>query len=82
MANSVPVVTTRCGALPDAVGDAGVLVDEEDIEGLVHAIADMIYDSHRREAFTGAGRARVLEQFSTDAVAEKTVAFWQDLGQP
>jgi glycosyltransferase involved in cell wall biosynthesis len=42
MAHGCPVIAARCGALPEIVGNAGNLVDPDDIEqivGSIHAIA-------------------------------------------
>lgn len=44
MTVGVPVVASNRGALPEVVGDAGVLVDPADVEGLVNAMERMLSD--------------------------------------
>jgi glycosyltransferase involved in cell wall biosynthesis len=59
LAGCVPVVT-RAGALPEVVGDAGVLLDSPDPEEVARGVAEAL------ELPRGAGeraRARVLEHF-------------------
>jgi alpha-1,3-rhamnosyl/mannosyltransferase len=48
MSVGVPVVAARRGALPEVLGDAGMLVDPDDIEGLAAAILAMSVDHARR----------------------------------
>lgn len=44
MTLGVPVVAANRGALPEVLGDAGLLVDPEDAEGMAIAIARMLED--------------------------------------
>ena len=44
MAAGVPVVTARAGALPEAVGDAAVLVDPTDVDALADALSRVLTD--------------------------------------
>lgn len=39
MTLGVPVVASHCGAIPEVVGDAGILLDPEDRQGWIQAIA-------------------------------------------
>ena len=45
-------------ALPEVVGDAGVLVDPDDIDGWVAAIDAIMGDPERRSALVEAGLSR------------------------
>ncbi|HEY7107110.1 MAG TPA: glycosyltransferase family 1 protein [Acidimicrobiia bacterium] len=58
MAAGVPVVTTRGGALPEAVGDAALLVDPGDTDGLADALARAVGDEGLRRTLASRGRAR------------------------
>jgi glycosyltransferase involved in cell wall biosynthesis len=62
MACGTPVVASNRGGVPDAAGDAGILFDPEDPEGLAHRIRELLDDPHRsREAVTrGFWRTREL----------------------
>lgn len=62
LAGCIPV-TTRAGALPEVVGDAGVLVDDADPRGLATAIEQALdWDDGAREK----ARRRVLDNFGLD----------------
>jgi glycosyltransferase involved in cell wall biosynthesis len=79
MAYGVAVVATDSGALPELVGDAGRIVPEEDVPALTAALQELYADRSECERLGAAGRRRVLEQFSDDAIAGKTLAFWHSL---
>ncbi|HET8649658.1 MAG TPA: glycosyltransferase [Gemmatimonadales bacterium] len=79
MARSVPVVATRSGALPDVVGSAGLLVPEDDVPALTGALQELHDDAALRGILGAEGRRRVLSQFSDEAVARRTLAFWRSL---
>ena len=63
MACGVPVVSTDGGALPEVVGDAGVIVPAKNAEALAAGIAGLLEDKAHREALGRAGRERILEKF-------------------
>jgi glycosyltransferase involved in cell wall biosynthesis len=79
MAHGVAVVATDSGALPDLIGDAGRVIPEEDVPALAAALQQLYADRSECERLGAAGRRRVLEQFSDDAIAGKTLAFWRSL---
>ncbi len=62
MACGVPVVAARVGGLPEAVGEAGVLVDGHDPDDWADVLADLLADPAARERWGAAGaeRARSL----------------------
>lgn len=59
MAAGVPVMTTRGGALPEAVGDAAVLADPYDVDDLAAALQRVCDDDALRADLIAKGRARV-----------------------
>jgi glycosyltransferase involved in cell wall biosynthesis len=63
MASGIPVISTRLNSIPELVGDAGLLVDAGDVEGLRAALEELISDPARRAAMGAAGRARAEERF-------------------
>lgn len=77
MACRVPLVATRAGALPEVVGDAGVLVPPRDAGALATAIGSLLRDKSQRVALGAAGRRRVLNHFTWRAAAEATVAAYR-----
>ncbi|HYI44795.1 MAG TPA: glycosyltransferase family 4 protein [Actinomycetota bacterium] len=73
MACRVPLVATRAGALPEVVGDAGVLVPPRDAGALATAILELLRDKSQRVALAASGRRRVLDHFTWRAAAAATV---------
>lgn len=68
MACGTPVVSTDGGALPEVVGDAGVIVPAGDAEALRGAIDALLRDPVRREALAAAGLRRVRRHYHWDTV--------------
>ena len=78
MAHEVAVVGTNAGATPEVIGDAGVVVPADDSLALAAALRRLAAPDQRRP-LAQAGRARAMQLFSDDAVAERTLAFWKEL---
>lgn len=78
MAHEVAVIASDTGVLPELIGAAGIVAPAGEVEPLAAAIGE-IFDPARRGVLARAARARALELYSDDAVAERTVAFWQSL---
>ncbi len=77
MACGVPVVSTDGGALPEVVGDAGVIVPAKSADALAHGLAELLRNETRRKALAEAGRTRVCEQFSWERAAERMTAHYR-----
>jgi glycosyltransferase involved in cell wall biosynthesis len=65
------VATVRNTALPEIVGDAGLLADAEDPESLAQAMTRLLRDEALRRKLGEAGRARVERLFAWDRIAEQ-----------
>jgi glycosyltransferase involved in cell wall biosynthesis len=61
MAAGLPVVAYDQGAVPEVLGDAGVLVASRDPYALADAIGSLLADPTRRTALAEAGRRRFVE---------------------
>lgn len=83
MAAGVPVVTTSVGNLPHLLdhGRAGILVPSEDAGALATALGDLLRNPERRLALGAAARARYLEAFTPERMAEETMAVWDAVWQ-
>ena len=72
MAAGLPVVAFDQGAVPEVLGDAGVLVTTRDPYEVADAIADLLDDGARRADLAEAGQQRVAE-LELDTTAERFV---------
>lgn len=70
MACGTPVVVTDGGALPEVVGDAGMIVRAGCGDSLKLAIDGLLRDSEQRAAMAAAGLARVREHYCWTRVGE------------
>lgn len=73
MAAGTPVVAARSGALPETVGDAGLLIDPDDVDAFSSAAVDVATDEELHARLARAGRARARE-FSWTRTADLTDA--------
>lgn len=72
MSCGTPLVASAAGALPEVVGDAGVLVEPGDVEQLVTHIGRLLDDPAERSRLSGVARRRAIDRFSWVAVARAT----------
>ena len=79
MACGVPVVSTTGGALPEVVGDAGVLVPPGDDQALAAAILGLLRDQDKAAALGCKGYRRIQEHFTWKKAAEKTVDAYREV---
>lgn len=77
MACGVPVVATDGGALPEVVGDAGVIVPAGDALALERAIAALLEDPIRCQQLAERGRQRIVERFSWTVCAREMEALYR-----
>jgi len=74
MACGVPVISTTGGALPEVVGDAGILIPPADPEALVKALFSVLDHPEYAQKLSQAGYRRVQNHLTWHAAAKKTVA--------
>jgi glycosyltransferase involved in cell wall biosynthesis len=81
MAAGKPVVATAVGGIPELVVDGvtGILVPPEDARALAEAIMGMLSHDERAKAMGEAGRQRVQQYFSMDAMIAKTEDLYHHL---
>ncbi len=78
MACGIPVLASTYGALPEVVGEAGVLVDPTDVGAIADAIRDLNDDPARRDRLAALALDRA-GLFTWDAVARSLLAVFDDL---
>jgi glycosyltransferase involved in cell wall biosynthesis len=81
MAAGKPVVATAVGGVRELVVDevTGIFVPPRDATALADAIMLLLSDKKRALAMGAAGRERVLQRFSMDAMLSKTEALYHEL---
>ncbi len=78
MACGTPVISTTAGALPEVVGDAGILVPPGDTRAIVEAMKALLDDENRRRQLGELGKARVAGLFNWDNAAKETADVYRD----
>lgn len=78
MACGCPVISSDRSGLPEVVGDAGLLVDPTDHEGIGAAIGALLSDDDRRRTLRERALARAAE-LSWAHVATRTVAVYREV---
>jgi glycosyltransferase involved in cell wall biosynthesis len=73
MAAGVPVIGSSSGAIPEVIGDAGLVVAERNPVALAHAIDRLTTDRALRQELAARGRRRAQRLFAWDQVARATV---------
>lgn len=63
MASGLPVVGSDSGGIPEAVGDAGMLVPERDVQALAGRLVAVLGDPALRERMGAAARGRIVARF-------------------
>jgi glycosyltransferase involved in cell wall biosynthesis len=77
MACGTPVVVSNRAALPELVGEAGVLVDPENVNALAQAMTRVVTDRAAAADLRRSGLAR-SRQFSWEETAQRTVRVYRD----
>jgi glycosyltransferase involved in cell wall biosynthesis len=79
MAHGVTVMGSSSGAIPEVIGDAGVIVPEGDELALREALEQLATDRKNLRRLAERGNERVRQLYTDDAIAERTIAFWKSL---
>lgn len=79
MACGVPVVSSDGGALPEVVGDAGVIVPARNVDALAEAIDCLLREPGRRGELGAMGRQRILDQFCWNVCAAQMVDYYREV---
>jgi glycosyltransferase involved in cell wall biosynthesis len=79
MACDVITIGARSGAIPEVIGDAGLLFAEGSVEELQAHLQRLIDDVSLREALRKEGRRRVTERYTQAAIAKNTVEVYRQI---
>jgi glycosyltransferase involved in cell wall biosynthesis len=77
MAAGVPVVGSSSGAIPEVIGEAGLVVPERDPDALARSIDRVLSEPSLRQALIERGRQRAQSQFAWPVVADQTLALFR-----
>ncbi len=75
MACGTPVLTSNTSSLPEVVGNAGVMVDPNDVAALADALADLLASPQRRAHLAQAAQRRA-RRFSWHRAAQQQAAVY------
>lgn len=77
MAHGIPVLTSNNSSMPEVAGDAGMLVDPEDVGSIAEGLNQLITDDELRSRL--AARAKInAVRFSWDESAERILAVFEN----
>lgn len=76
MAAGVPVITSNVSAMPEVAGEATLLVDPLDIEGISRAMERLLSDDELRRSLSEKGRARA-QGFTWEKCAKETMEVYK-----
>lgn len=81
MMNSVPVITTRNGALPEIVenGVNGLTYEQGDVEMLVSQIRRIFENPEEALSMGTMGRIKAEKEFSADSIYKKLIGIFESL---
>lgn len=79
MACKVPVIGSDSGEIPNVINDAGLIFPEGDSEELKNCLSQLMLDPALADKLAEKGYRRVLENYTNQALAEKTLTFYQSL---
>lgn len=79
MACGVPVVGSDSGEIPNVIGDAGMIVPENDPAALTNVLTRLLQDPALRESLAIKGRTRALTHYSQQRVVDDTYDLYHSL---
>jgi glycosyltransferase involved in cell wall biosynthesis len=77
MASGTPVITSTVSSLPEVAGDAALLVDPDDVDGLCQAMERVLRDRALWAQLQAAGLARA-RQFTWERTAQLTLQVYEE----
>jgi glycosyltransferase involved in cell wall biosynthesis len=79
MASEVAVVGSDSGAIPDVIGEAGLIFPEDNATTLACQLRQLMENQDYRVELGKKGRERVLQHFTQAQVAAQTVAVYEEM---
>jgi len=79
MATETVVVGSSSGAIPEVIGDAGLVFQEDNVEQLSEMLTRLQEQSSLMDEMRVRGVRRVLDRFTWKRFAQDMAAFWESL---
>jgi glycosyltransferase involved in cell wall biosynthesis len=77
MIAGLPVIATRVGGIPDAVGDCALLVEARDPGRLAGAMLEMMRNPEKRRALAAAGESRAAKHYGIGRMVDQYLAWYE-----
>lgn len=74
MACGTPVISSDGGALPEVVGDAGIIIPVRNSDAVSEAVNSLAFDQKRLDRYRDAGLERITSLFRWDYAVERMVS--------
>jgi glycosyltransferase involved in cell wall biosynthesis len=81
MASGLPIVSYSTGAIPEVVGEAGILLKDGDIEGLGQSFKRLTEDTQMRVKLGTMGRERAEKMFDCEKTRERIYKLYKEMHQ-
>jgi glycosyltransferase involved in cell wall biosynthesis len=79
MLAGVPVVGSASGAIPEVIGEAGLVFPEGDVAALRERLAHLLAYPKERERLAQAGKQRAGQRFTDQAIGRQTLQFYRQI---
>jgi phosphatidylinositol alpha-1,6-mannosyltransferase len=79
MACGVPVVASRSGEIPNVIGDAGILLPENDVDAWAATLTRVLQDGAERRTLADRGLRRARSIYAWPIVARRHLEFFEEL---
>ncbi len=79
MSSGIPVIISNIGAMPEVAGEAGIVVEAGDKEGLKKAILELSGDIAKRNKLGSSGRERAEKFFDKEIMCQKYLNYIEKL---
>lgn len=77
MACGTPVITSNVSSLPEVAGNAAILVEPTDVEGIVNAVIDLKQNSSKYKLFVNNGKMR-SKYFNWEKTAQIVINIYEN----
>lgn len=79
MASGLPIISTNTGAIPEVVGEAGILCEPNNPLQLQKSIEFLLDDGKRREKIGTIGRSRAITRYDAKKTASALITFYETI---